>query len=79
MFWVAFLAACIFVAQTMVGAGLVWSGFAVSLRAVHLVMATLLWVSVVTLVALNFRPRRFEPRGIAKGLRQVPGLERMAP
>jgi len=79
VFWVAFLAACIFVAQALVGAGMVWSGFTVSLRAVHLVMATLLWVSVVTLVVLNFRPRRFEPTGITEGLSRVSGLERVAP
>jgi heme A synthase len=79
LFWAALLAACLFVAQAMVGAATVWTGFAPSLKAVHLVMATLLWVSLATQAALIFRPRRYERRDVAESLRWLPGLERMAP
>ena len=52
-----FLAAA-FALQIVVGAFVIWSGFAADLKATHLSLATLVWVGLVSLTALiySYRP-----------------------
>ena len=53
----AFLVAA-FALQIVVGAFVIWSGFAADLKATHLSLATLVWVGLVSLAALiySYRP-----------------------
>ncbi len=46
-------------AQVMAGAALVWSGFDGALKSLHLILATLLWVSLSYLAAITFIPWPF--------------------
>ena len=46
------LVVVVFFAQIMVGAFVIWSDFVISLRSIHLVVATLVWVSIVYLMLL---------------------------
>ena len=55
--WGALILASLFVAQVLVGAAAVWSGFATGLKAFHLSMATLAWGALAFLAALNFVPK----------------------
>ena len=50
--WAALLLAVLFVAQVIVGAGTVWAGFSSQMKAVHLSLATLVWVTLVLIAAL---------------------------
>ena len=43
-----------FAIQTVVGAFVIWSGFAADLKATHLSLATLVWVGLVTLSAMIY-------------------------
>ena len=45
--------ATLYLIQAAIGAATVWSGFAMAFRALHLGVATVLWVSVVLLVSLS--------------------------
>ena len=49
--------ATLFGSQVLLGAATVWSGFDDALRALHLGVATLVWVIVVLVAALNFESR----------------------
>ena len=55
---VAALLAAAFALQIVVGAFVIWSGFAADLKATHLSLATLVWVGLVSLTALiySYRP-----------------------
>ncbi len=68
--WRANLAALlIFVVQTLVGAVTVWTGFSTPLRASHLALASLLWVSVAFATALEMtRVGAAPPDGPAEDL-----------
>lgn len=57
--WVVILCVCLYFFQTFVGAFIVWTDFTSSAKAFHLMMATLVWVSVVLLATLNFLPVPF--------------------
>ena len=73
--WASLTAAGLFAAQTLVGAATVWTGFSVALKSVHLSMATLLWVSLTLLAALNFVPRWFEFQRVGGAAEPVSGAE----
>jgi cytochrome c oxidase assembly protein subunit 15 len=64
--WASIAVACAFAIQMIAGAALVWSGFALPLRALHLGLATLLWTMVVLQAALVF----------LRGVRGLEGIER---
>ena len=51
----------LFLIQTLLGAATVWTGFASALKSVHLVAATLVWVALIYLAAIQFAFRRSEP------------------
>ena len=57
--WFALLAAACLVAAVLLGALTVWLNFSVLMRSLHLVSATLVWVSTVALVAVLTDPVRF--------------------
>ena len=50
----AMIAVALIVAQVLAGAGAVWSDFSQDLRALHLALATAVWISVSALVVLVF-------------------------
>jgi heme A synthase len=76
--WASLAAAGVYLAQTILGAATVWSGFAPALRALHLSLATVLWVSVVLLGSLVWvRPRHGAQQAGHTGPR-VPGLGRVS-
>ncbi len=54
------LLALSFALQIMAGALTVWMGFTPTIKAVHLSMATLVWIALIFVAALAFAPRRFE-------------------
>ena len=57
-----------FVLQIVVGAFVVWSGFAADLKATHLSLATLVWVGLVILSALiySYRPDSVFDRAVMR-------------
>ena len=48
-----------FAAQILVGALTVWLGFTPEIKAIHLSMATLVWIALVFAAALSYVPQRF--------------------
>ena len=50
----AMAAVALFVAQVLVGAGVVWTDFSEDTRALHLAMATSVWIAVSALVVMIF-------------------------
>jgi heme A synthase len=78
LFWVFSLAFGIFAVQVLIGAGMLWWGYS-SLRALHLLMATLLWLSVVIVVLLHFRGKYTWVLKSSLGLDREPGTERVGP
>ena len=49
----------VFAAQILVGAFTVWLGFTAEIKAIHLSMATLVWIALVFVAALSCVPQRF--------------------
>ena len=49
----------VFAAQILVGALTVWLGFTAEIKAIHLSMATLVWIALVFVAALSYVPQRF--------------------
>jgi cytochrome c oxidase assembly protein subunit 15 len=69
----------VFLAQVLVGAATVWTGFSTELRATHLAMATLSWVALVLVAALIYVPIGAPvPKADSAG-RRVAGLGEVAP
>lgn len=60
--WIGILCAGCMLAAIFFGALMVWLDFSVLLRSLHLVIATLVWVSTVGLVAVLSDPARFRAR-----------------
>ena len=48
-----------FAAQILVGAFTVWLGFTPEIKAIHLSMATLVWIALLFAAALSYVPQRF--------------------
>ena len=70
--------AVVFLAQVLVGAVTVWSGFSTELRAAHLAMATLVWTALALAAALTYL-RHEAPLPKAKtSRRRVAGLGELA-
>jgi protoheme IX farnesyltransferase len=68
----------IFGAQVLVGAATIWVGFASYMKAIHLSLATLVWIAVVFLAALVFLPQGIVLRRSAPGHRPVSQPQRLA-
>ena len=54
--WASGAVAGLYVAQVLIGAATVWTGFSVQLKSLHLSVATLLWASLVALGAMGWAP-----------------------
>ena len=57
--WSGTLLFLAFAAQILVGALTVWLGFTPEIKAIHLSMATLVWIALVFVAALAYVPQRF--------------------
>lgn len=57
--WSGALLFLAFVAQILVGAFTVWLGFTPEIKAIHLSMATLVWIALAFVAALVYVPQRF--------------------
>lgn len=77
--WASAALAALFLAQVLLGAATVWTGFAVALKAAHLSLATLTWVAVVWLMALSYTPYRPVVAASEASPGGIPGLERVNP
>ena len=79
LLWPSLVVAGLFAAQTLVGAATVWTGFSISLKSIHLAMATLVWASLVYLAVLAFVPMRSRLERDDTMFVKTPGLEGVAP
>jgi heme A synthase len=61
--WTGLTLGTLFIAQALVGAGTVWAGFATEMKALHLSVATAVWLTVASLAVLVHSPLRFGPGG----------------
>ena len=52
--WAAALVGGLFLAQVLIGASVLWMGFPISARLLHLVMATAVWVGLAALTFLSY-------------------------
>ncbi len=59
MGWSGALLFLAFAAQILVGAFTVWLGFTPEIKAIHLSMATLVWIALVFVAGLAYLPQRF--------------------
>ena len=48
------IATSVFMIQILVGAGIIWSGFPVSVLASHVALATLTWAAVISLAFMAY-------------------------
>jgi heme A synthase len=69
----------VFAAQLLLGAAIVWSGFTAQFKALHLSMATLVWMSLVLLATLVYIPHRLEITRGEGGLERMPELNGLTP
>jgi heme o synthase len=75
----AYVTAALYVAQAMLGAGLVWSRMAAGFVVAHESTGALVWGSVVTTMLLAMRlPPRGEPAAIRRALARVGAVEHVA-
>ena len=75
--WASGAVAGLYLAQVLIGAATVWTGFSVQLKSLHLSVATLLWASLVALGAMSWTTGRL---GLGRhGRGPSPALERMTP
>jgi heme A synthase len=77
--WAGAVLALVFIAQVLAGAAMVWAGFAAQLKAIHLSMATLVWVAMVFLAALVYSPRRAEIGEVETAPRRLSELKGLTP
>ncbi len=61
------VAVTIFAAQVIAGAGAVWSDFSQDLRALHLALATAVWIAVSALIVLTFSKPGIRWSGVSHG------------
>ena len=60
-------AVALFVAQVLAGAGVIWGDFGQEVRALHLAMATSVWIAVSGLVVLTFSSPGARWSGVSHG------------
>ena len=77
--WAAAALVGVFLVQILVGAATVWAGFSALFKSIHLAMATVVWVTLAFMAALNFAPRRLQFRGVRSSAQPVSGLEGATP
>ena len=69
--WSGLLLAASFAAQILVGALTVWLGFTPEIKAIHLSMATLVWIALVFVAALVYVPQRFSGNEQTRGDEEI--------
>ena len=69
--WSGLLLAASFAAQILVGALTVWLGFTPEIKAIHLSMATLVWIALVFVAVLVYVPQRFAGNEQARGDEEI--------
>ena len=67
----------VFAAQILVGALTVWLGFTAEIKAIHLSMATLVWIALVFVAALSYVPQRFADTDAVLGHRESAAVDGM--
>ena len=72
-----FLLLVVFAAQILVGALTVWLGFTAEIKAIHLSMATLVWIALVFVAALSYVPQRFADADAVLGHRESAAVDGM--
>ncbi|MCI0440436.1 MAG: COX15/CtaA family protein [Chloroflexi bacterium] len=80
--WAARVAGLSFALQIAAGAWMVFAGFSQETRAIHLSMATLVWIALLFLAAFAFTPKRFaatSEASLESSPGRVRGLERLTP
>jgi len=68
-----------FAGQMLLGAAVVWAGFAPAMKALHLSAATLVWMALVFLAALVYTPQRLAFRQARRVSIQAAEMERLTP
>ena len=54
----------LFLSQVVIGAAILWMGFPMAARLVHLSMATVVWVGLAVLAILAYSPVVFRQQGV---------------
>ncbi len=75
--WLGLALGSVFGAQVAVGAVMVWTGFGQEMKALHLSMATMVWIALVFLAAVVYTPQRFEIRSVEASSRRISTAERL--
>ena len=61
--WTSAAVTGLFIAQVLVGASVLWMGFAMEARVLHLSMGTLTWAGLIVLAVVAYRGPRIKDRG----------------
>ena len=77
--WAGLALALLFTVQVIAGAVTVYTDFSTQMKALHLSLATLVWVSAVFLAAQTYPSSRLESIGVAMGASRTSKLEGSAP
>ena len=77
--WTGLALVVVFAAQVAAGAGTVYMGFTAQMKALHLSLATLVWVFTVFLAALTYPSRQLEPQGVPLSRERFSELEGSTP
>ena len=77
--WASLILIALFFSQIIAGAVTVWTGFSVQMKALHLSLASLVWIALVAMAALVFASGRLPIRRIVEVARPAPMLERSTP
>ncbi len=75
MGWSGLLLFAAFAAQIIVGALTVWLGFTPEIKALHLSMATLVWIALVFVAALAYVPRGFGDDAVVTDMPEAARME----
>ena len=73
--WSGTLLAVAFAAQIIVGALTVWLGFTPEIKAIHLSMATLVWIALAFVAAIAYVPQRFGSTADTSERAEAAGME----
>tara|TARA_B100000315_G_C14208146_1_gene420786 strand:+ start:146 stop:415 length:270 start_codon:yes stop_codon:yes gene_type:complete len=73
--WGSLLLLAAFTAQVIAGAAIVWTDFSSQLKAIHLSLATLVWVATVSLAVLTFSTERIQLKSGEIAVSPAPGLK----
>ena len=66
MGWISVAVGGLLLAQVVVGAAVLWTGFSMGGRLLHLTMATLVWMGLAVLAIFSYTGPDYSPRGISR-------------